>query len=216
MARACACVLALVSGLAATPAAAQPAVYPEEAVKAAFLYRFAAYVEWPAPAMQAGQFVIAVAGDEAVAAELERLLPDMSIHERPVRLRRVKGADELDGVHILYVGGDSDGNRRALLEDSAARPILVVTDGPGGLDDGGVINFISAGRNVRFEISLSAADRSGLKLGAGLLSVASRVEGGPQAGIECLVGLWRGGKLHRCRSGPSLVLTLPFGREGRG
>ena len=65
------------------------------------------------------------------------------------------------------------------------RPILIVTDDKRGLDAGGVINFIETERNVRFEISLLAADRARLKINSALLSVAARVERRPQASSGC-------------------------------
>jgi hypothetical protein len=73
----------------------------------------------------------------------------------------------------------------ALRAAALLRPILIVTDDRHGLDSGGVINFIETDRNVRFEISLLAADRARLKINSALLSVAARVERRPQASSGC-------------------------------
>jgi hypothetical protein len=151
-----------------------------DAVKAAFLYRFASYVEWPADS-PTSPFVIAVAGDDAVAKQLELLLPRMMVNHQPVRLRRVSRVADLDGVHILYVGPDALPRTRSLRAASLERPILIVTDDDKGLDAGAVVNFVEARRNVRFEISLIAADRARLKIDSALLSVAARVERRPPA-----------------------------------
>jgi len=156
------------------------AVFSVDAVKAAFLYRFASYVEWPADA-PSGTFVIAVAGDEAVADQLDALVPRMSVHGRPVQVRRVTRASDIDGVHILYIGPGPMTRTRSLRASAASRPILLVTDDQDGIDGGGVINFIESNRNVRFEISLLAADRARLKIDSALLSVAAHVEMRPQA-----------------------------------
>jgi len=151
---------------------------PVEAEKAAYLFRFAQYVEWP-PRSADARFVIAVCGADDVAAHLERLLPGMSVNGHQVVVRRITRADELDGVHILYVGTKAFSRTRTLRARAIERPILVVTDHARGLDGGGVINFLEVDRNLRFEISLNAADRSGLKIDSALLSVATRVERRP-------------------------------------
>jgi hypothetical protein len=170
--------IALVLSLgASTPRAA---TFSIEAVKAAFLYRFASYVEWPADS-PSSPFVIAVAGDEAVASQLEALLPRLLVNHQPVQLRRVARPADLDGVHILYVGPDALARTRSLRTAALERPILIVTDDEHGLDAGAVINFVEAGRNLRFEISVIAADRARLKIDSALLSVAARVERRPPA-----------------------------------
>jgi len=164
-------------------AAAWAETFSGEAVKAAFLYRFASYVEWPADS-PAAPFVIAVAGAEDVAKQLDQLVPRMKVHGRAVEVRRVARVAELDGVHILYVGPDLTSRSRSLRTAAVERPILIVTDDARGLDAGGVINFVEASRNVRFEISLIAADRARLKIDSALLAVAARVERRPQgAGV---------------------------------
>ena len=163
------------------------AQFSVEAVKAAYLFRFAQYVEWPSMEADA-PFVIAVSGAEDVAAHLERLLPGMSVNGHRAVVRRVTRAQELDGVHILYIGAAAFARTRSLRTRAVERPILIVTDNELGLDGGGVINFIEVDRNLRFEISLIAADRSGLKINSQLLSVAARVERRPQGSINCLDG----------------------------
>ncbi len=162
----------VVAWLAALPAPA--AQFSIDAVKAAYLFRFASYVEWPAT--DAGRpFVIGVCGAEDVAVHLERLTAGISIRGQPAQVRRVVNAADLEGVHILYVGPRVFRGARPLRERAATRPVLLVTDNREGLASGGVINFVEVNRNLRFEISLDAADRAGLKVDSALLSVAARV-----------------------------------------
>lgn len=157
------------------------AVFSADAVKAAFLFRFASYVQWP-PDVPADQpFVIAVADAEPVAAQLDTLLAGMNVRGHPATVRRVSKPDELRGVHILYVGPGSLSRSRALRTRATTLPILLVTDRQDGFDAGGVINFLATGRNVRFEVSLVAADRARLSVDSALLSVAARVERRPIA-----------------------------------
>jgi hypothetical protein len=160
-------------------------VYSEDAVKAAYLYRFASYVEWPAKPAEPAPFVIAVFGNDGIAAELERLLPGLNIHGRRAEARRVNGPEDLPGAHILYIADVTAKRTRAIREAAAVLPVLLVTDEDKGLNGGSVINFILVNRNVRFEISLDAAESRGLRIDSALLSVAARVERRPRAGTVC-------------------------------
>lgn len=172
----------LVLGLGAgVPVLAQQ--YSADGVKAAFLYRFAAYVEWPADAAQEGPFVIGVAASDGVFERLQALLQQRLVQGRPAEARRVASVEQVDGLHILLVGDDGR-PADALLEAAATRPILTVTDGA-SVPGRGVINFVRVGPNVRFEVSLRAAERHRLRIAAGLLSVAVRVDARAQGEAEC-------------------------------
>jgi hypothetical protein len=160
--------------------------YPEDSVKAAFLYRFAGYVEWPRAALATPTFTIAVLGGQSVAAQLERLLPSHKIKNRPSQVRQIDAPAELKDAQVLYIGADYNGDLRSLIEPLASKPVLIVTDSDRGLSEGGTVNFLSIDRRVRFEVSLTAATRSGLKIGSELLSVAARVEGDRlRSGVSC-------------------------------
>ncbi len=154
------------------------AVFSADAVKAAFLYRFASYVEWPV-ANDSSSFVIAVSGADGVADQLEKLLPAITVRGKPAKVRRVARPSDLDGVHILYIGPDSLSRTRAMRQAASKLPILLVTEAPEGFDAGGIINFIEQNRNVRFEVSLAGADRARLRIDSALLAVAARVERSP-------------------------------------
>jgi hypothetical protein len=167
------------------------AQFSADAVKAAYLFRFAQYVEWPQPLPADTAFVIGITGAEDVAVHLERLAHGLSVNGRPVKVRRLTQAQELDGVHILFVGAKAFSRTRSLRARAIGKPILLVTEDVSGLDGGAVINFIEVERNLRFEISLNAADRSGLKVDSALLSVAMRVERRPQGAVNCIDGNFR-------------------------
>jgi hypothetical protein len=147
-------------------------VYPEASVKAAFVLRFADYVEWPRPPER--NFVIAVLGRGDMAASLQALAT-RSAHGRPVQVRRIRRAEEARDAQILYVGSDRSGSLAPLLKAVPGRGVLVVTEEEAGLDSGSTINFLVADGRVRFEISASAASRAGLKVSSELLGVAARV-----------------------------------------
>jgi hypothetical protein len=173
--------LTIITGLWALAAASWPAeatdYYSEEAVKAAFLFRFGGYVDWPPAALAGAQFVIAVLDDEPVAAELARLVPNRTVAGRAVLVRPISNLKQLHDAQLLYIGPSHREELRTLIGAVSSRPVLVVTDEAGGLDAGATVNFMLIDQRVRFEISLDSATRSGLRIGSELLAVAIRVRG---------------------------------------
>lgn len=150
----------------------------ESAVKAAFLYKFGSFVEWPDGMFRSPSqpFVIAVYGDEAVAADLEQITAGRTVDGHPVRMRRVRDADDVGTPQVLFAGGPHERRVRAVL--AAVRgPVLTVTDGPMPGDPGPVLFFLDEEGRVRFGASLTAAAARGIRLNAKLLAVAQQVEG---------------------------------------
>lgn len=157
--------------------AAEPAASLEDRVKAAYLYKFAAYVEWPAGAFpgKGAPFRIAVIGAAALADELDRLVVGRTINDRPVEVIRPAPDASLAGVHMLFIGRRAREQIPRLTRIARQHSILTVTESEGALADGSVINFVIIDRRVRFEIGLAAARASGLKLSSRLLAVAESV-----------------------------------------
>jgi hypothetical protein len=171
----------IIFGPPLTPAHAA-AEYPEEAVKAVFLYRFAGYVTWPASTANAPQFTIAVLGAENLAEQLKAFLPEHPVQGKPARVATIQGIDQLGDAQMVYIGPDFAGQLSVLIEALKGHPVLIVTDRPGALDEGSTVNFLIEQQHVRFEISTVAAKRSGLLIGAGLLAVAERIKTGAVRG----------------------------------
>jgi hypothetical protein len=161
--------LAAFAGMDARPQATEPAV------KAAFLYKFAGYVEWAAhaPSQPNAPVVIAVAGADDVATELERLVPGRNINGRPVIVRRAR-EESLRGVHVLFVGR-SDPAARTLVAAGRREGALVVTEVEKGLELGSAINFVPLDERIGFDVSLENAEAAGVDISARMLSVARRV-----------------------------------------
>jgi hypothetical protein len=146
-------------------------------VKAAFVYRFLAFVEWPEQAFASADapMVIGVLGADALAHELEEVVANRRIDERAIEVRRVDVAHALDGVNVLYVGEQASSALTGLAARAARASVLVVSDFADALDEGSVINLLVVDNRVRFEVSLEAATRSALRLSSRLLGVAYRV-----------------------------------------
>jgi hypothetical protein len=171
----------LIGGLCAALVASAPQfaadVHDEDEIEAAFLYRFAAYVDWPSEALSGQDFTIAVLGSDSIVRQLQQMLPNHSLKNRPAQVRRIRGLDELRDAQILFVGPRYNDELKSVIARVANRPVLVVTASDHGLDEGSCVNFLVVDRRVRFEVSLTAADRVGLKVSSELLSVAVRVQG---------------------------------------
>ena len=151
----------------------------ERSVKAAFLYKFLMYTEFPSSAFAdaSAPLVIGIAGDDAMARDLARLVAGRAINRRPVVVRPVREQDAMDGMHLLFVSG-GDAGRLARLARPSQAPMLVVTEAPNGLQYGSVINFRIVAQRVRFDVSLDAADKNHIKLSSRLLTVANHVHKG--------------------------------------
>lgn len=174
--RALAGLLLLAAALWPPLLAAQQAT--EAGIKAAFLYKFAGYIEWPANAFPAADapFVIGVIGSEEVATELERLVPGRSINNRPVAVRRLREGEPPKGAHIVFVGR-GEPNVRAVVRAAQQNGSLIVTETERGLEAGSSINFVLVDDRVGFEVSLEAAERTGHRISSRMLAVARRVVG---------------------------------------
>ena len=170
-------------------AVAQEAFFSEEEVKAAFLYHFGSYVQWPTTSTE--PVTIGVLGDDGVAARLDLFLRNRTIQNRPVEARRLSTANDIEGVEILYIGREHDGELEQLLAAVGDSPVLTVTDSDRGLDSGAIVNFQVIDERVRFEISVPASERAGLMLSSRLLSAAMRVRTSWCASLGCQDGLWR-------------------------
>ena len=173
-ARGIAASITALAALASGPAQAQ--AVSEPAVKAAYLYKFGGYLEWPASAALPADapFTIGVQGAEEVAAELERLVPGRMVQGRRVEVRRVRDAENLKGVQVLFVGR-GDASARDALRAAARLGIVTVTDAAHGLELGSAIAFVSLEDRIGFEVSLPAAEKAGVAISSRMLGVARRV-----------------------------------------
>ncbi|WP_162253045.1 YfiR family protein [Duganella sp. Root1480D1] len=149
----------------------------ERSVKAAFLYKFLGYMEFPAD--PGPTLVVGVLGAEDVAAELAQITNGRNVGNRSISVRKLGEGDTLTGLNLLFIGGD------AALPEAAQRTAekngtVIVTERDGGLQNGSVINFRLVDERVRFEVSLPAAERCNVRLSSRLLSVAYYVQKGGQ------------------------------------
>ena len=170
------CLLACLSAFASGAVAQSGDKVAEYNIKAAFLYKFATYVEWPPGVFpsEASPLVFGVMGADLLADQLEDVVRGRRIGGRVLRVRRIDQDDTPDGLHVLFVGEDSVRGAERLLYDAASRSVLTVTEG-NGHDGYGVINFLIIDDRVKFTIALPPADRGNLRVSSRLLQVAHEV-----------------------------------------
>ena len=150
----------------------------EYQVKAAFICKFANYIEWPPVALGAAgePFRIGVLADEAVLEEFRRTAAATSVGGRPIEVHRLLRPELPGGVHAVFVARMMAMHVPAIVAAARNRPVLTITE----LDvnsAASMINFVVVDDKVRFDILLPPAMQSGLKISVRLLSVARRVEG---------------------------------------
>ena len=150
----------------------------EYAVKAAFLYNFAKFVEWPANAFAGpqGAVTFCILGQDPFAGELERVIAGKMVTGRPVAIRYFPRPEGLDRCHILFVSS-SERDRFDQILGGLRRGILTVGEDERFAHAGGIINFTLRNRRVRFQINQGAAARAGLTISARLLELAEEVRG---------------------------------------
>jgi hypothetical protein len=151
----------------------------ERSVKAAFLYKFLGYAEFPAASFVDAEapLVIGVAGSDELAAELSRMVVGRSVNGRPIVVRAIKDPGAIGELHLLFIAGD-EARAAAMLKAHSQHPMLTVTETERGLQLGSVINFKIVDDHVRFDVSLDAAGKNNVKLSSRLLTVAHLVQKG--------------------------------------
>ena len=152
----------------------------ERSVKAAFLYKFLAYVEFPQHAFaDAGApLVIGVLGSDEMASEVQHSVAGRSVAGRAVLVRRLREGEPVGEVHLLFVAGSDGAKVARVLRQAPPGPILSVSECGNWPQSGSIINFRIIDQHVRFDVSLDAAEKNNIKLSSRLLSVANHVTKG--------------------------------------
>ena len=152
----------------------------ERQVKAAYLYKFASFVEWPEGsfARPDSPLVIGVHGNDALAAQIEQMVTGRSVNGHAVTVRRVRRGDSLAGIHILYSGAPERHVAADMLAAARGQQCLTVSDAEEGLALGSMINFRVAEDKLRFEVALRQVNSTQLRISARMLAAAWKVQPG--------------------------------------
>ncbi|MDP6977053.1 MAG: YfiR family protein [Myxococcota bacterium] len=148
-------------------------------LKAAYLFNFARYVEWPGDAhvSKTSALRIGVVGSEAVSDLLRKTVKGKSVGSRRLEVMDFEAASEGRETHILFVAGDlSSGDIDATLQELGGTSTFVVADDESFAKKGGTANFFMADQRVRFAINKAAVKQAGLKVSSKLLRLAELVD----------------------------------------
>jgi hypothetical protein len=159
--------------LAPMTAAAQDVTEP--ALKAAFIFNFAKFTEWPAEVMVTGEpLVLCVLGDPAIGEALERAVRSRTVlgHRMDVSQAASSGPPR-EGCHILYVSGVTTGQAAKLVAGLRDLPVLTISDAEGFIQAGGVAQFFFEHGQLRFNVHIDSAKRARLRISSRLLALAT-------------------------------------------
>jgi hypothetical protein len=151
-------------------------------LKAAFVYHFAKFTEWPAAALPPGAPIVLCVLDAAqVARALEDAATGRTGDGRAFVVRRVELDGPIRACHLLYGDRLDARTSGALIHKLDGAPVLTLSDYPGFTQLGGVAHLYLEDGRMRFAVNVDAAARRGLKLSSRLLSLASIVKDDPNA-----------------------------------
>jgi len=158
-------------------APAQAAVSKEYQVKAAFLYNFAKFVDWPPETFtrQDALFIVGVLGNDSFSDVLEQVIHGKTINGRAFDVRRLRDPAGAAACQMVFVGARETRLLAALLKAVRGTAVLTVGDGEAFTRQGGMMNFVVRDNRVRFEVNTDAAARSGLSISSKLLQLATIV-----------------------------------------
>jgi YfiR/HmsC-like len=160
------------------------AVYADQSpteyqVKAAYLFNFLKFVEWPDdPAADPhGKWVIGFVGDSPIGGELTRLVEGKNVLGRDLQVQKFQATDNLRGCNILFISESEQKRLPPILAELRGSSVLTVADMDNFIGGGGMIQFMVEDARVRVAIDVGAASRAHLKVSSKLLLLARVVTG---------------------------------------
>jgi hypothetical protein len=156
---------------------AQSPTAGEYQVKAAFLYNFAKFVEWPPSSFPdaSAPLRICVLGRDPFGQELRNITNEKTVNGRKLEVAHVADLQAARSCHVLFIASSGETPVKQIVEGLRGASVLTVGDSKGFTDQGGMINLVLENDRVQFEVSRKAAEEAGLKISSKLLSVAKVV-----------------------------------------
>jgi hypothetical protein len=165
-------------GMRQSPDGVKPAGSPEYDVKAALLYRCLELVQWPSGATPAGEPTITVGllGKNPFGKSLNNLV-GKTISGRRLVVRNLRRATEAESCQLLFVASSETKRTSKILKNVASFPVLTVGESPGFGEQGGMINLLLVGKNIRLEINLAAVEQARIVMDPKLITMSSTGSG---------------------------------------
>ena len=157
--------------------ASQPAENREYQVKAAFLYNFTQFVEWPANALPEAKtpLVIGVLGENPFGNYLQEIISGEQVNGHPLVVQQYKDAEEIKTCHILFINLAEKDKLEQAIASLKGRSILTVSDESNFIKHGGMIRFIKRDNKIQFQINPESAKEADLIVSSKLLRLAEIV-----------------------------------------
>ena len=154
---------------------AQQAQPTEYQIKAAFLFNFAKFVEWPPAAFAeaTSPIVIGILGKNPYNEDLARIIRDKKVDDRPLVIKELRSPTETTNCHILFISTSEKTRLPQIIKSLRGTSVLTVGEMDRFVENGGMINFFLESGKIRFEINNAAATSAGLKISSRLLALAS-------------------------------------------
>ena len=165
-----------VAALAIAFAAGSPAQSEEYQVKAAFLYNFAKFVEWPAPVAPSEPFVICILGQNPFGTALADAVREKVAGGRPFAVHLISDSPSKSSCQILFINSSDRQRFHSMAGNFKGSGMLTVGEASWFIADGGIINFKLVDGKIRFDISVQAAELAHLSISSKLLSLAQIVK----------------------------------------
>ena len=169
--------MAVILSLAVPVAAETPAGPPEYLIKAAYLYNFAMFVEWPRDAFGSADapLVIGIVGRDPFGSAIDHAVENKRISKRRIVVERVQLHQDLRHCQILFIAASERARSGELSQRLQSQPILIVDDAPEPGKRAGAVEFVVTDNKVGFAINLDAARRARLVISSKMLGLAKTV-----------------------------------------
>lgn len=153
---------------------AEPPRAGEYEIKAAFLYKFIRFTEWPAdePKMNANAFVIGVLGTDPFGSALDRMLEGEFIGDKRIIAKRFARVEDASDSHVLFVSSSLQADLPRILKTLETHSVLSVSEIDNFARLGGIIELKKESNRITFDINVDAAKRAKLRLSSQLLGLA--------------------------------------------
>jgi hypothetical protein len=165
--------------------------YKEYEVKAAFMYNFLKFVDWPEgkTAKSGKQMIIGIIGENPFGPAVD-IFKDKTVEDRSLIVKQFEGIHQLEGMaekdknerieaikecYLLFICPSEQKQVREIIDIVGKSGVLTVGDTREFIESGGVIGFVLEDNKIRFDISIPAAEKAGLKIRSQLLRLAKRV-----------------------------------------
>ena len=158
------------------PVDAQPASVGEYELKAAYLFNFARFVQWPRETMNKNVIVIGILGEDPFGRIIEEIVEGETAQGRPIKIERFTEVPEQSACHILFISKSEKDRLDEIINQLRGQPVLTVGETEDFARMGGMVNFIFEGKKIRFQINNEAAEDNNIKIKSQLLKLAQIVK----------------------------------------